>query len=119
MKKVITMCPEFKWMGVEGIKDACGVIAHWLWEAEVLEVRAEELIQHVLKVYGFPVSPMEGGSFVHGSTYQFPGDPDMRAMMTFVLNNGVVVHMYQYGMVAFFVRGNSSSPSDKVMYRLD
>jgi len=119
MKKTINMRPEFEWMGKEGILDSCGIIGHWLWEAEVLEVSPQDLPRHILNNYGFPVSPMKGGSF-DKEVYKYPGDPDMYPMMTIIMNDGInVIHLYQYGMVAFFGGAESSPHSTKVMYRLD
>ena len=103
---------EYEWLGVRGIEDTCGVVASWLGRLEREGVEAENIADRILLTYGFPADPMMGGVF-EGDVYKYPEDPDMVPMMTITMDNGVVIYMYQYGMVAFEVDGVTT------LYRLD
>lgn len=97
-----------------------GLVYGWLVEADLADLPAGEIINHVLESYGFPVSPMGGRVLFNGhyrSDYH-PDDPDLPAHMTchFIFKDFYVV-FYDYGIVAFV--DDSTRDCKVTVYRLD
>lgn len=81
-----------------------GLIPNFLLTAEKHQESNDfdinQFIKDVEYAYGFPTTEL--GGTVTNTVYRYPSDPDLYPLFTYEFDDpSVVVHQYQYGIVAF------------------
>jgi len=89
----------------EALLDACGYVALWMHEAQVIEDehQPESLWDYIDECYGFPMCLMSGGSIDENGIYNYPGDPALPPVAKWITDNEMI-YMYQYAILAFVDR---------------
>lgn len=95
----------------EALLESLGVIPQFITED------TEDVIQTAIDRYGMLLGgPMKGGEVLEHGEYVYPEDPTLYPYASAVLpNRGMVVHIYDFGMISFV----NSKTKESATYRFD
>lgn len=101
---------------IDDIQELAGLLPVFITQAaHNADTTPDTMEAATVAEYGYPLPPMEGGTFSPDGAYHYPDDPALYPIMILTAQT-VTIYIYEYGMIAFS-KPNESTPA--TLYRMD